>query len=131
MADWRTLDSASEHGQLLTECEVLKCDDSVSAANQRKRSEHDDERGQHELSCGATDHRIKMVGGDLILANHRFRITLGVRGRAGARGRVRPRVAAAVRHYFAGEKGFYRSAPAGTGTIAAAPARAATTTASV
>jgi hypothetical protein len=66
MADWRTLDRASEHGQLLTECEVLKCDGSVSAADQRKRSEHDDERGQHELSCGATDHKIKMVGNDLI-----------------------------------------------------------------
>ena len=63
MAEWRTLDGASEHGQLLTECQILKRDRSVSAADQRDRSEDDDERGQHELSCGATDHRIKRVGG--------------------------------------------------------------------
>jgi len=63
MAEWRTLDGAPEDGQLLTECEILKRDRSVSAADQRDRSEHDDERGQHELSCGATDRRIKRLAG--------------------------------------------------------------------
>ena len=63
MAEWRTLDGASEDGQLLTECEILKRDRSMSAANQRDRSKHDDERGQHDLSCDATDRRIKRLAG--------------------------------------------------------------------
>jgi hypothetical protein len=63
MAEWRTLDGASEDCQLLTECKILKRDRSVPAAEQRDRSEHDDERGRYELSCGATDRRIKRLAG--------------------------------------------------------------------
>ena len=46
-------DGAPEHRQLLTERQVFEGDRSVSTADPRKESEHDDERGQHELSCRA------------------------------------------------------------------------------
>ena len=49
---------ALEHGQLLTECQILERDRSVSAADQRETSKRDDERSQHELSCPAISHRI-------------------------------------------------------------------------
>jgi hypothetical protein len=58
VAEWRTLDRASEYRQLLTERHVLECDRSVSAADQREGSEHDDKRGQHDLSCCAIDNGI-------------------------------------------------------------------------
>jgi hypothetical protein len=45
------LHGALEHCQLLTECQILERDRSVSTGNQREGSQHDDERGQHELSC--------------------------------------------------------------------------------
>src|SRR5687768_2930755 len=61
MAEWRTL--TVRLNQLLAECKILKRDRSVSAADQRDRSEHDGERGQHELSCGAIDHRINSLAG--------------------------------------------------------------------
>jgi hypothetical protein len=56
MAEWGPRDRAPEHRQLLAERQVLKCDCAVSAADQCERSEHYDERGQHELSCRPTDH---------------------------------------------------------------------------
>ena len=59
---WGPRDRAPEHRQLLAERQVLKRDCAVSAADQCERSEHYDERGQHELSCRATDHRINRLG---------------------------------------------------------------------
>ena len=56
--EWRTLDRALEHRQLLTEGQVLKRDRAVSAADQREGTEQDKERGQHERSCAAIDQRI-------------------------------------------------------------------------
>jgi hypothetical protein len=61
---------APEHRQLLAECQVLKGDRAVSAADQCERSEHDDERGQHELSCRTPDPPINGLVDDLILAKH-------------------------------------------------------------
>ena len=49
-AERRPPDRAPEHGQLLTERQVLDYDGAVSAAEQRHRAEHHDERGQHALS---------------------------------------------------------------------------------
>ena len=68
VAELRTPHGALEHGQLLTECQILERDRSVSTADQRERSKRDDERSQHELSCprsatGSTE------AGDPILAN--------------------------------------------------------------
>ena len=57
-AELGTTDGALEHGQLLTECQILERDRSVSTADQRERSKRDDERSQHELSCPAVNHRI-------------------------------------------------------------------------
>jgi len=48
---------ALEHGQLLTECQILKRDSSVASADQPESSKRDDERSQHELSCPAVSHR--------------------------------------------------------------------------
>jgi hypothetical protein len=62
MAEWGPRNRAPEHRQLLAERQVLKRDCAVSAADQCERSEHDDERGQHALSCRATDHRINRLG---------------------------------------------------------------------
>ena len=53
-----TPDGALEHCHLLTECEILERDRSVSTADQRERSNGDDERSQLELSCPAISHRI-------------------------------------------------------------------------
>jgi hypothetical protein len=61
---------ALEHRQLLTECQILEGDRSVSTADQPQRSKRDDERCQHELSCPAITHRINRAG-DLILAKDR------------------------------------------------------------
>ena len=58
VTEWGPLDGPSEHSQLLAEGEVLKCHSSVSAADQCHGPEHDDEGGQHALSCRATDPRI-------------------------------------------------------------------------
>jgi hypothetical protein len=60
-----------EHRRLLAEREVLKRDCAVSPADQCERSEHDDERRQHERSGGATTAESTGLVGDLILANHR------------------------------------------------------------
>jgi len=49
---------ALEHGQLLTEREILERDGSVSTADQRERSKRGDECCQHELSCPAISHKI-------------------------------------------------------------------------
>ena len=57
-----TLGSVSEHRQLLTERKVLERDSSVSAADQHQGSDQHDERGQHPLSCHATDARINRLG---------------------------------------------------------------------
>jgi hypothetical protein len=57
-----TLHGAPEYGQLLTECQILEYDRSVSTADQREGSEHDDERSQHEPSCFAVTHRINRRG---------------------------------------------------------------------
>jgi hypothetical protein len=62
IAEWGPVNRASEHSQLLAECQVLKRDRPVSATDQGERSEHYDERGQHELSCRASDHRINRLG---------------------------------------------------------------------
>ena len=58
VAELGTFHGALEHRQLLTEYEILERDRSVSTADQREGSEHDDERSQHELSCPAINHRI-------------------------------------------------------------------------
>jgi hypothetical protein len=70
VAELGTPHGALEHGQLLTECQILERDRSVAAADQRERSKRDDERSQHELSCPAISHRINRSR-DLILANDR------------------------------------------------------------
>ena len=57
-AEWGTLHRALEHRQLLTERQILERHRSVSAAEQRERSKHDDERSQHESSCCAIDRKI-------------------------------------------------------------------------
>ena len=49
VAELGTPHGALEHGQLLTECQILERDRSVSTADQRERSKRDDERSQHEL----------------------------------------------------------------------------------
>ena len=67
VAESRTPHGALEHGQLLTEGQILERDRSVSTADQRERAKRDDERSQHELSCPAITHRINRAG-DLILA---------------------------------------------------------------
>ena len=48
VAELGTPHGALEYGQLLTECQILECDRSVSTADQRERSKRDDERSQHE-----------------------------------------------------------------------------------
>jgi hypothetical protein len=58
VAELGTPHGALEHGQLLTECQILERDRSVSTADQPERSKPDDERSQHELSCPAISHRI-------------------------------------------------------------------------
>jgi hypothetical protein len=58
MAELGTPHAALEHGQLLTECQILEGDRLVSIADQRERSKRDDERSQHELSCPAISRRI-------------------------------------------------------------------------
>ena len=70
MAELGTPHGALEHRQLLTECQILEGDRSVSTADQPQRSKRDDERCQHELSCPAITHRINRAG-DLILAKDR------------------------------------------------------------
>jgi hypothetical protein len=67
--EWRTLDRALEHRQLLTEGQVLKRDRAVSAADQREGTERDEKRGQHERSCAAIDQRINQSLTNRILAN--------------------------------------------------------------
>ena len=67
LAELRTPHGALEHGQLLTERQILERDRSVSTADQPERSKRDDERSQHDVSCPAITHRINR--GDLILAN--------------------------------------------------------------
>jgi hypothetical protein len=64
VAESGTLHGAPEHGQLLTECQILECDRLVSTADQisARGSEHDDERSQHEPSCPAVNHRINRRG---------------------------------------------------------------------
>lgn len=68
MAESGTRHGALEHGQLLTKCQILERDRSVSTADQRERSKRDDERSQHELSCPGTA-TASTGTGDLILAN--------------------------------------------------------------
>ena len=46
-AELRTFDRARQHGQLLTEREILERDGPVSAADQSDRSEEHDQRRQH------------------------------------------------------------------------------------
>jgi hypothetical protein len=58
VAELGTPRGALEHGQLLTEREILERDGSVSTADQRERSKRDFERKQHELSCPAISDRI-------------------------------------------------------------------------
>ena len=67
VAELGTPHGALEHGQLLTECQILERDRSVSTADQREKSKRDDERSQHRLSCLAINHWIN--GRGLILAN--------------------------------------------------------------
>jgi hypothetical protein len=68
VAELGALHGALEHRQLLTECEILERDRSVSAADQREGSEDEDERSQHELSCPAITTE-STGASDLILAN--------------------------------------------------------------
>jgi hypothetical protein len=58
LAELRTPHGALEHGQLLTECQILERNRSVSTTDQRERSKGDDERSQHESFCPAISHRI-------------------------------------------------------------------------
>ena len=69
--EWRTLDCALEHRQLLTEGQVLKRDRAVSAAYQREGTERDEKRGQHERSCAAIAERINQSLTIRVLANDR------------------------------------------------------------
>ena len=71
--EWRTLDRALEHRQLLTEGQVLKRDRVVSAADQREGTEHDEKRGRHERSCAAIDQRINQSLTIRIVANDRHK----------------------------------------------------------
>ena len=70
--EWRTLDRALEHRQLLTEGQVLKRDRAVSATDQRQGTEYDKKRGQHERSCAAIDQRINQSLTIRVLANDRI-----------------------------------------------------------
>ena len=47
VAGFGTLHGGREHGQLLTKCEILERDGSVSTADQHESSKRDDERSQH------------------------------------------------------------------------------------
>jgi hypothetical protein len=58
LADLGTVHGALEHRQLLTECQILERDRSVSTVDQREKSERNDERSQHESSWPAISHRI-------------------------------------------------------------------------
>src|SRR5436190_6004198 len=49
VAELGTPHGALEHGQLLTECQILERDRSVSSADQRKRSKRDDETSMSDL----------------------------------------------------------------------------------
>ena len=72
VAELGTLHGALEHRQLLTECQILERDRSVSTADQRERSKRDDERSQHERILSRHQPQ-DQPGGDLILANDRSR----------------------------------------------------------
>jgi hypothetical protein len=48
VAEYGTPHGKRERGQLLTECQILERDRSVSTADQRERSKRDDERRQNE-----------------------------------------------------------------------------------
>jgi hypothetical protein len=48
VAELGTPRGALEHGQLLTEGQILERDGSMSTADQRERSKGDDQRSQHE-----------------------------------------------------------------------------------
>ena len=67
--EWRTLNRALEHRQLLTQGQVLKRDRAVSAADQCEGTEHDEKRGWHGRSCAAIDQRINQSLTIRILAN--------------------------------------------------------------
>jgi len=73
VAELGTPRGALEHGQLLTEGQILERDRAVSTADQRERSKRDDERSQHESSCPGTA-TASTGTGDLILANDRMPI---------------------------------------------------------
>jgi hypothetical protein len=68
VAELGTPRGALEHGQLLTEGQILERHRAVSTADQRERSKRDDERSQHESSCPGTA-TASTGTGDLILAN--------------------------------------------------------------
>ena len=55
--EWRTLDRAFEHRQLLTEGQVLERDRAVSTADQREGREHEEKRGQGDASAAPQRHR--------------------------------------------------------------------------
>jgi hypothetical protein len=54
---------ARQHGQLLPKGQVLKGNRSVSAAHQTDRSENDDQRRQHTVSCRVFSDRINRGAG--------------------------------------------------------------------
>jgi hypothetical protein len=67
--EWGPLDRAPEHRQLVTKGQVHERDCSVSAADQRERSERYDERGQHSDPVAQSIPESTGVAGDLVLAN--------------------------------------------------------------
>ena len=67
--EWRTLDRALEHRQLLSEGQVLKHDRAVSAADQCQRPKQKENRTQSESSCRVVERRSTGTIGDPILAN--------------------------------------------------------------
>jgi putative endonuclease len=81
--EWRTLDRALEHRQLLTEGQVLKGNRAVSAAHQREGTEQDKKRGRHERSCAAIEQRINQSLTIRIVANDNVGITSNVHDRLG------------------------------------------------
>ena len=71
LAELGTLDRAPEHRQLLTESHVLERDCAVASADQRERSEHHDEHGQHALSVVQMATESTVQDAALILAKDR------------------------------------------------------------
>ena len=83
----RALAGTCQDGQLLTKRQVLKGDRSVSAAHQADRSEENDKRRQHALSCRVFGDRINRRGrADRVMAKHTNQSSTSRPGASFARG---------------------------------------------